>query len=101
MQTIALDYKQVYYDTPGITQPAADRIGYNDSSLHGGGKFDLGNNWCTSCSHNEHREGLNNDTWAGNIPTGRRSTLVQIFINNGSPNYVDEVASKNHWHLRF
>jgi hypothetical protein len=32
------------------------------------------------------------------VPTANRATLTTIFVNNGSPNYIDETS---HWHLRF
>ena len=94
----------MFYDNNNIPQPAADRLGYNDSSLIFGGKFDLPKNWCTggsACGHDEHRIGINNDTWAGNVASSRYSDLEQIFRNHGSPNFRDEVVDKNHWHLRF
>lgn len=101
LKAIALEYKQVYYDTSGISQPSAERIRANDMSVFEGGKFDLTANWCVSCSHNEHTVGRNSDLGSSNVPVQRHGTLEQIIINNGSPNFLDEVATASHWHLRF
>jgi len=82
--------------------PGADILHYNDMSLVYGGKFDWeGSNWCSSCAHAEHRIGINCDVYSGNVPTSRWSALTRIFQLRGSPNYGDETASANHWHLRF
>jgi hypothetical protein len=82
--------------------PGADILQYNDMSLVYGGKFDFdGSNWCSSCAHDEHRLGTNCDVYSGNVPTSRWSALTAIFAQRGSPNYLDETADKNHWHLRF
>ena len=76
-------------------------LSYNDQSLPLGGKFDLSNNWADGGSHSEHRVGINCDVDSSGVAANRWSTLVQIFVDNGSPNYIDETASANHWHLRF
>jgi hypothetical protein len=90
---IASDYLSQY--------PGADILWYNDMSLIWGGKFDFdGNDWCSGCSHDEHRVGINCDVGSSNVPSGRWSTLTAIFAQRGSPNYLDE-TSHNHWHLRF
>lgn len=99
LQGIAVDYKEFYYDSVPISQPSGDRLLYNDMSLVYGGKFDLNGNWCTSCNHSEHTVGSNIDL--GSNPSPRHSTLVQMFVNNGSTSVVDETATKNHWHVRF
>lgn len=96
---IASDYKQAYYPTGSM--PSGDRLRYNDMSLEKGGKFDLAANWCASCSHAEHRVGVNCDVGSSNVPSSRWPTLMQIFVTRGSPNFLDETATANHWHLRF
>ncbi len=85
-----------------ITQfPGANILQYNDMSLVFGGKFDLDNDWCSSCDHSEHRIGINCDVSSSNVPTSRWSALTAIFAQRGSPNYLDETADRHHWHLRF
>jgi hypothetical protein len=81
--------------------PGADILQYNDMSLVYGGKFDLDHDWSASSDHAEHRIGINCDVSSSNVPTSRRSALTAIFAQRGSPNYLDETSSKNHWHLRF
>lgn len=75
-------------------------LNYNDMSLERGGLFDIGppygSHWQTP--HVEHRFGRNCDVGTSNVPSNRHEDLEQIFINNGSPNFLDE---GNHWHLRF
>lgn len=70
-------------------------------SLINGGKFELPNNWCANCSHFEHLVGTNCDVVSLNVPQNRRAILRQFFANRGSPNFLDETATRNHWHLRF
>jgi hypothetical protein len=73
-------------------------LNYNDQSLVQGGLFDINADWATP--HVEHRLGINCDVYMGNVPAGNVATLLTIFVNNGSPNYLPEPAL-NHWHLRF
>ncbi len=73
-------------------------LNYNDQSLPQGGLFDVNANWTNP--HVEHRLGINCDVYQPNVPVANRPTLLTIFVNNGSPNYLDESAL-NHWHLRF
>lgn len=79
---------------------------YNDMSLTNGGKFDINRDrtippdW-TNPDHHEHLLGTNCDVYSGNVPTSQWQALIQIFVNNGSPNYNDETACCSHWHLRF
>jgi len=96
----ARDYTDVYYGV-GNHAPDADWLKFNDMSLVNGGKFEIAGNWNTGVPHDEHRLGQNCDIFSGNVPTNRWSTLTGIFVNRGSPNYVDETASANHWHVRF
>src|SRR5260370_33187349 len=69
---------------------------YKDQSLPQGGLFDINADWHTP--HIEHRLGINCDVSETAVPVANPTTLVTIFANNGSPNYLDE---GNHWHLRF
>lgn len=92
---IASAYHAQYY--PGGNMPQADLLRYNDMSLERGGGFDLAANWCTNCSHFEHREGGNCDVGSGNVPANRHATLTQMFTNNGAT----ALNEGNHWHLRF
>src|SRR5262249_13622989 len=81
--------------------PGADILRYNDMSLVWGGKFDLSSDWSTTGDHAEHRIGINCDVYSGNVPTSRWPALTAIFAQRGSPNYLDETSTSNHWHLRF
>ncbi len=85
--TIANQYASAF---PGTS------LTYNDQSLIQGGLFDINGDWNTP--HIEHRLGINCDVSESNVPAANRATLLAIFTNNGSPNYLDE---GNHWHLRF
>jgi hypothetical protein len=96
---IANDYKAQFYPTAPI--PDAEKLRYNDMSLINGGKFEISGNWSATASHQEHRVGINIDLGSSNVPVARWNALTQIFVNRGSPNYLDETASANHWHLRF
>lgn len=96
---IADDYKALFYPTSLI--PEADKLLFNDMSLFNGGKFELDGNWCSNCPHFEHRLGKNCDLGSRNVPVDRWPALRLIFANNGSPNFNDETACCNHWHLRF
>lgn len=73
-------------------------LSYNDQSLPQGGQFDINADWNTP--HVEHRLGINCDVAESNVPTANKATLVTIFVNNGSPNYLHETTPP-HWHLRF
>jgi hypothetical protein len=101
---IADDYKTQFYGQNAI--PDAEKLNYNDMSLINGGKFDINSvrtvppNW-TNTHHEEHREGKNCDVYSGNVPGNRWGQLTQFFVDRGSPNYGNETASANHWHLRF
>ncbi len=105
LQAIAAAYEEMFYPGP-IIIPAQSRLKFNDMSLPYGGKFEVVSNssapvpWNAS-SHNEHRIGINCDVSSSNVPRDRRTELVNIFINNGSPRFLDETSSSNHWHLRF
>ena len=95
---MANDYKNQFYGSEAI--PDGDKLRLNDMSLINGGKFDLSANWCATCPHAEHRVGINSDLSSLNVPVNRRAILEQFFRDRGSPNFVDETASNNHWHLR-
>lgn len=99
LRNIASDYMAAFFS--GTTMPSGDALRYNDMSLLNGGKFELPSNWCTNCSHFEHAIGRNSDVGSSNVPTGRRAALEDIFSLRGSPNFLDETATANHWHLRF
>jgi hypothetical protein len=92
---IAQDYRTQFYGTNSI--PNADRLRYNDISLVLGGKFEIAGDWGNG-SHAEHRTGINCDVGSNNVPVARRAALEQIFVQRGSPNFLNE---GNHWHLRF
>ena len=96
---ISNDYQAQFYGQNPI--PDAEKLLYNDMSLVSGGKFDLSGNWCTNCSHAEHTVGINCDLGSNNVPGNRWAGLTQIFRDRHSPNYLDETATLNHWHLRF
>jgi hypothetical protein len=96
----ARDYTDIYYGI-GNHAPDADRLKFNDMSLINGGKFEIAGTWSTMTAHDEHRLGQNCDVFSGNVPTNRWSTLTGIFVNRGSPNYLDETQNLNHWHVRF
>ena len=98
---IANAYKNAYYNNVPI--PEADKLNYNDQSLPYGGKFDVPGVWnTTNTNHGEHRIGINCDTRSINIPANRHESLMQIFRDNGSPNFLDERQTDSpHWHLRF
>lgn len=89
LAAIALAYTTMY---------SGSTLLYNDQSLVRGGLFDISAGWNTP--HSEHRLGTNCDVDDNAVPTGRYATLQQMFIDNGSPNYIHE-SSANHWHLRF
>jgi hypothetical protein len=93
---IASDYRTQFYGQNQI--PDADKLRYNDMTLINGGKFDLSNNWCSGCSHAEHRVGINCDVGSSNVPTNSRAALEAIFQLRGSPAFLNE---GDHWHLRF
>lgn len=98
--TIADDYKNQFYGASAI--PQGDKLKYNDQSLLNGGKFDLPGDWCSTCSHFEHRTGINCDVSSNNVPSNRRETLEAIFRLRRSPGFLDETnTSQPHWHLRF
>jgi hypothetical protein len=99
LPSIADDYQTQFYGQNPI--PDAEKLLYNDMSLISGGKFDLSGNWYTSCSHFEHTVGINCDVGSNNVPGNRWAGLTQIFRDRHSPNYLDETATLNHWHLRF
>jgi len=102
LKSIALAYKAAYYDSVRRSQPLNDRLFYNDMSLIYGGKFDLFGNWCTNCSHSEHRTGREADISSHNIPSSRFAQLQAIFLNNGrARNFINETATKRHWHVRW
>jgi len=93
---IASDYLNQFPDT--VVPDGVLR--YNDMSLIWGGKFDLDHDWGNG-DHVEHRIGINCDVYSANVPTSRWPALTRIFQLRGSPNYGNETASANHWHLKF
>ena len=81
------------------------KLQYNDQSLTNGGKFDLDGDWSiANFDHQLHRAGRDCDVSSRNMNLeieGRNEALKAFFRQNGASAVGDEVASGNHWHLRF
>ena len=97
---IANAYKNQFYPD-GI--PNGKKLQYNDQSLTNGGKFDLPGNWSITADHQGHRAGRHCDVSSHNtnLDIANRKTEIENLFRDRGAVVGDEVASDNHWHLRF